>query len=60
MRNRKGHFMKLDMLYSQLATLQVPDEEKEIGVVKVKVEKGMENDEVVEEIVRKLREREIV
>ncbi len=28
---RKGHFMKLEMLYSQLDTLQVPDADTEMG-----------------------------
>lgn len=35
---RKGHFMKVEMLNSQLATLEVPDAATEDGIVTVKLE----------------------
>ena len=60
MRNRKGHFMKLDMLYSQLDTLQVPDETCEMGVIKVKVESETTTQQIVDEVVRKLSANELV
>lgn len=55
MRNRKGHFMKLDMLYSQLDTLQVPDEASEMGVVTVKVASDTTTQEIVEAVKARLR-----
>lgn len=60
MSNRKGHFMKLDMLYSQLDTLQVPDEDTEVGVISVKVEEETSTDEIVRMAVEKLRERKVI
>lgn len=60
MRHRKGHFMKLDMLYSQLDTLQKPEEAKEPGVVVVKVERETTTEEIVHETVRKLRCQNVV
>ncbi|KAJ9474167.1 putative gluconokinase [Pseudozyma hubeiensis] len=60
MENRKGHFMKLDMLYSQLDTLQVPDEGAEMGVVRVKVERGTTTDEIIADVVRKLKDKKVI
>ncbi|TKY89621.1 hypothetical protein EX895_001406 [Sporisorium graminicola] len=55
MRNRKGHFMKLDMLYSQLDTLQVPDPGTEPGVIVVKVKRETSTDDIVSDAVGQLR-----
>ncbi|EST04562.1 Shikimate kinase/Threonine synthase-like 1 [Kalmanozyma brasiliensis GHG001] len=60
MAGRKGHFMKLDMLYSQLDTLQVPDEEAEVGVVRVKVEEDTTEDEVVSRVMEGLRRKGVI
>lgn len=60
MSNRKGHFMKLDMLYSQLDTLQVPDEHKEFGVIKVKVESETTTDEIVKDAMDQLKQRGVI
>ncbi|GAC99648.1 thermoresistant gluconokinase [Pseudozyma hubeiensis SY62] len=60
MSNRKGHFMKLDMLYSQLDTLQVPDEEAEMGVVRVKVERQTTTDEIIADVVDKLKDKSVI
>ncbi|CDU25505.1 related to thermoresistant gluconokinase [Sporisorium scitamineum] len=54
MSNRKGHFMKLDMLYSQLDTLQVPDAEREPGVIVVEVRRGMSTEQIVRDVVGQL------
>lgn len=60
MSNRKGHFMKLDMLYSQLDTLQVPEEEGEMGVVRVKVERQTTTDEIIKDVVGKLTDKKVI
>lgn len=60
MAGRKGHFMKLDMLYSQLDTLQVPDEEGEVGVVRVKVDEDTGEDEVVRRALEGLRKKGVI
>ncbi|KAG8901261.1 hypothetical protein FRB99_005451 [Tulasnella sp. 403] len=52
MRARKDHFMKVDMLRSQLETLQDPTGEE--GVVVIRLEDGM--DEQVQEAVKGLAE----
>ena len=39
---RKGHYMKVEMLNSQLATLEVPDATSEEGIVKVDLEDSTE------------------
>ncbi|CBQ68590.1 related to thermoresistant gluconokinase [Sporisorium reilianum SRZ2] len=60
MSNRKGHFMKLDMLYSQLDTLQVPDPKTEPGVIVVKVERETSTDAIVRDAVAQLRALRVV
>lgn len=60
MKGRKGHFMKLDMLYSQLDTLQKPEEGKEPGVVVVEVKRETGTVEIVEGTVKRLREMGVV
>ncbi|SNX85762.1 related to thermoresistant gluconokinase [Melanopsichium pennsylvanicum] len=60
MSNRKGHFMKLDMLYSQLDTLQKPDEVTEPGVVVVKVEREKSTDDIVRDVIVQLRLKGII
>lgn len=52
--------MKLDMLYSQLDTLQKPQEAKEPGVVVVKVERETTTEEIVHQVVRKLTCQNVV
>lgn len=39
--NRKGHFMKKEMLESQLATLEVPDEVEEPDAINVPLERSV-------------------
>lgn len=60
MENRKGHFMKLEMLYSQLDTLQKPVQGKEPGVVVVKVERDTTTDQIVSQAIAKLRSQNVV
>lgn len=57
---RKGHFMKLDMLYSQLDTLQVPQPTTEPGVVVVKVERDTTTEAIVRDAIAQLRSQHIV
>lgn len=60
MANRKGHFMKLDMLYSQLNTLQKPEEDKELAVVVVRVERDTSTEDIVSNVVRQLRAKRVI
>jgi len=61
MKNRAGHFMKSDMLDSQLSTLEEPHETNEPRVVVVKLGKGegeveeRGKEEVIEETVERLK-----
>ncbi|SPO29471.1 related to thermoresistant gluconokinase [Ustilago trichophora] len=60
MANRKGHFMKLDMLYSQLDTLQRPNEEEEVGTVVVKVERDSSTEDIVRGVVERLKGKGVI
>ncbi|SPO28401.1 related to thermoresistant gluconokinase [Ustilago trichophora] len=60
MANRKGHFMKFDMLYSQLDTLQSPNEEEEVGTVVVKVERDSSTEDIVRSIVERLKSKGVI
>lgn len=60
MANRKGHFMKLDMLYSQLDTLQIPNEEEEVGTVVVKVERENSTEDIVRGVVERLKSKGVI
>ena len=42
MTNRKSHFMKADMLASQLDTLENPAEIGEEGIVEIRLDAGLE------------------
>ena len=60
MKNRKGHFMKLDMLYSQLDTLQKPDEGKEPGVVITKVLRESSTEKIIKDVIHQLKGKGVV
>lgn len=59
MANRKGHFMKLDMLYSQLDTLQPPTP-SESGTVIVKVQRETSTQAIVAEAMRQLKAQHVI
>lgn len=54
MADRKGHFMKLDMLYSQLDTLQPPHPDAEPNVIVVDVQPQSSTQDIVQSITKQL------
>lgn len=56
--NRKGHFMKLEMMKSQIAALEEPDEEHDVLKVDVKGDQDVVCKEALKVVKAKLKEYE--